>query len=302
MLLRNELSLARIFHTDRDEEVAKADGVRQASILIQGCMCTYCPNQNVSLTQHPSDFPASVVDQNEISGLAFSLLEVLVALSLLAIILLGMLYLWPAAQRMSLEVEQKENAIFIAQRIIETLRATSPNGVIALSSDWMDHASHCIRVELSTPSKHVVAYDACGIPVSEMSLAESRNPLRGKNIVSLASITIARALFPGLAVVSITLASPAALPDQERHHTEFTCLVSIAAPAPQSPGELARIFHSDLLWRPGSQMNAALISKSSSGSMYTYSPASKCSPALPHQPSRPPRHDQYEISGLALRI
>ncbi|MDH4470914.1 MAG: hypothetical protein QE493_08125 [Verrucomicrobiae bacterium] len=32
--------------------------------------------------------------------------------------------------------------------------------------------------------------------------------------------------------------------------------------------------------------------------MYTYSPASKCSPALPHQPSRPPRHDQYETSGL----
>jgi hypothetical protein len=58
-----------MFHTDRDEEAAKADGVRQASILMQGCMCTYCPNQNVSLTQHPSDFPASVVDQYEISGL-----------------------------------------------------------------------------------------------------------------------------------------------------------------------------------------------------------------------------------------
>ena len=62
--------LTRIFHTDRDEEAAKADGVRQASILMQGCMCTYCPNQNVSLTQHPSDFPASVVDQYEISRLA----------------------------------------------------------------------------------------------------------------------------------------------------------------------------------------------------------------------------------------
>jgi hypothetical protein len=64
------LPLTRIFHTDRDEEAAKADGVRQASILMQGCMCTYCSNQNVSLTQHPSDFPASVVDQYEISGLS----------------------------------------------------------------------------------------------------------------------------------------------------------------------------------------------------------------------------------------
>ncbi|MDH4470102.1 MAG: hypothetical protein QE493_03915 [Verrucomicrobiae bacterium] len=46
-------------------------------------------------------------------------------------------------------------------------------------------------------------------------------------------------------------------------------------------------------------MDAALDSHFDLGSMYTYSPASKCSPALPHQPSRPPRHDQYEISGLA---
>ncbi|MDH4470016.1 MAG: hypothetical protein QE493_03470 [Verrucomicrobiae bacterium] len=45
-------------------------------------------------------------------------------------------------------------------------------------------------------------------------------------------------------------------------------------------------------------MDAALDSHFDLGSMYTYSPVSKCSPALPHQPSRPPRHDQYEISGL----
>ncbi|MDH4470211.1 MAG: hypothetical protein QE493_04480 [Verrucomicrobiae bacterium] len=62
---------------------------------------------------------------------------------------------------------------------------------------------------------------------------------------------------------------------------------------------LAQIFHSDLLRRPGSQMDAALISKSSSGSMYSYSRRQTSSLALPHQPSLPPRHDQYEISGLA---
>ncbi|MCF7729342.1 MAG: hypothetical protein K9M81_03125 [Chthoniobacterales bacterium] len=63
-------------------------------------------------------------------------------------------------------------------------------------------------------------------------------------------------------------------------------------------GCLARIFHTDLLRKPGSQMDAALISKSSSGSMYSYSRRQTSSLASPHQPSRPPRHDQYEISGL----
>ena len=54
--------LTQIFHTDRDEEAAKADGATQASILMPGHMCTYYPNQNGSLTQHPSGFPASVDD------------------------------------------------------------------------------------------------------------------------------------------------------------------------------------------------------------------------------------------------
>ncbi len=45
-------------------------------------------------------------------------------------------------------------------------------------------------------------------------------------------------------------------------------------------------------------MDAALILKFSSGSMYSYSRRQTSSLALPHQPSRPPRYDQYEISGL----
>ncbi|MCF7728874.1 MAG: hypothetical protein K9M81_00745 [Chthoniobacterales bacterium] len=49
-------------------------------------------------------------------------------------------------------------------------------------------------------------------------------------------------------------------------------------------------------------MDAALISKSSSGSMYSYSRRQTSSLALPHQPSRPPRHDQYEISRLNLMM
>ena len=60
---------AQIFHTNRDEETAKADGVRQTNILTPGCMCTYRPSHNGSLTQHPFGFPVSAVDEYEISGL-----------------------------------------------------------------------------------------------------------------------------------------------------------------------------------------------------------------------------------------
>ena len=48
-------------------------------------------------------------------------------------------------------------------------------------------------------------------------------------------------------------------------------------------------------------MTAALDSGLSLDSIYTYSPALKSSSALPHQPLQLPRHDQHEISWLALR-
>ena len=54
------MDLARIFHTDRDEEAAKAD---------DGCMSTYCPSKTSSSTQHSSGFPVSTGDRYEISGL-----------------------------------------------------------------------------------------------------------------------------------------------------------------------------------------------------------------------------------------
>ncbi len=69
-LITDPLLLARIFHTDRDEGAAKAYGIRQTSILMPGCMCPYRPSHNVSLTQDPSAFPASAVDECEICGLA----------------------------------------------------------------------------------------------------------------------------------------------------------------------------------------------------------------------------------------
>ena len=65
---------------------------------------------------------------------------------------------------------------------------------------------------------------------------------------------------------------------------------------------LARIFHTKSITACGKLIITVLVSNCDLGGMYTYSPASKCSSALPHQASQSPRHDQYEISGLrALR-
>ncbi|MCF7729350.1 MAG: NAD(+) synthase [Chthoniobacterales bacterium] len=61
--------LTRIFHTDRGEEGAKADGARRAMTSGDGCVYTHCPRKTSRSTQHPSGFPASVGDRDETSGL-----------------------------------------------------------------------------------------------------------------------------------------------------------------------------------------------------------------------------------------
>ena len=68
--------------------------------------------------------------------------------------------------------------------------------------------------------------------------------------------------------------------------------------------ELARIFHTDHLRRPGSEGDVALDSHcdldntSARESLGQSPPRSLGPPVVPHQASQPPRHDQYEIYGL----
>ncbi|MCF7729299.1 MAG: hypothetical protein K9M81_02910 [Chthoniobacterales bacterium] len=61
---------------------------------------------------------------------------------------------------------------------------------------------------------------------------------------------------------------------------------------------LARIFHTDSAAACEHLMDTASASNCSSGSVYAHSRRQTSSLALPHQPSRLPRYDQHEISGL----
>jgi len=67
--------LTRIFHTDRDEETAKADGVRRVMKSDDGCMSKYCPRKTSSLGAASTlASQSSAVDEYEISGLSIQIL------------------------------------------------------------------------------------------------------------------------------------------------------------------------------------------------------------------------------------
>ena len=157
----------------------------------------------------------------------FSLLEILVALGLFAIGVTIVLNLFPIAQRMRGEAQQKTSATFIAQRIVSTLEATLPEGIVATAPDWINNPSHCMRISLEQPSQHYLSYDAQGQPNGELTASEAKLAVQTKEAVSIATIVLTtKDQPPGMTRVNIIIGTPANLPDSKRQHSEFSLLLS----------------------------------------------------------------------------
>ena len=97
---------------------------------------------------------------------------------LFAVAMALLLQLFPIAQRMRGDAQQKTSTTFIAQRIVETLQATIPEGLIATSPDWIKNPSHCTRITLDHPSQHYLGYDRQGQPCCELTVSEYEAALR----------------------------------------------------------------------------------------------------------------------------
>ncbi len=156
---------------------------------------------------------------------AFSLLEVLVALTLVAIAAGLVFTFFPKAKRMHNEEKENIGATFIAERVINTLQATLPEGIVATAPDWTKNPNHCLQLSLSQPSDHYFAYDVQGRPRREVSASEYDTPLKEELIVSLAKVSIIPQA-PNMARVSVVISTPATLSDQKRHHSEFIFYLS----------------------------------------------------------------------------
>jgi prepilin-type N-terminal cleavage/methylation domain-containing protein len=167
----------------------------------------------------------------------FSLLEMIAALALIAIAA-GLLFaFFPKAKKLHLEEKETLGSTFIAERIINTLQATLPEGIVATAPDWIKNPSHCLRLPFDQFSEHYFSYDVQGRPHGELSSTEYEAPLHQEPIMSLAKISITPQP-PDMARISVVISTPATLPDKKRHHHEFTFLLSnVKSPSPNA-GEI----------------------------------------------------------------
>ncbi|MBX9577270.1 MAG: hypothetical protein K2W97_02200 [Chthoniobacterales bacterium] len=75
IIKESPLSSARIFHTSHSEAKEKADETRRRKDFDQGCMKTYCPDQNSTTTQSSSALAEPQTERHEISGLQWQVIH-----------------------------------------------------------------------------------------------------------------------------------------------------------------------------------------------------------------------------------
>jgi|GEM_PF-4062342 len=157
---------------------------------------------------------------------AFSLLEILIALTLFGVVMMTILDLWRASLRVNEDAEDQEKATLIAQGIVETLQITSPLPVLATGANWKSNLAHCTRLDLSHAQTYYLAYRVDGTPFQELSASQYNKLIKENNNFYPVQIVITCNPFPRLAEVSITVATRMRVAERQRHHREFVFLLS----------------------------------------------------------------------------
>lgn len=169
--------------------------------------------------------------QQAVGSYGFSLLEVVLALALFGMVVLGVLEFFPQAYRLESQSQQATHSIFIAEGILNILKATAPQGVLATGPDWKNSSSDVLFFSLTSSSTYFVAYDNSDQPRRIVALEEYNKPFHEEGVSSLASIIVTpQKDSPGLSQVDITIATPANVAEKERHHLEFSLLLSTLSP------------------------------------------------------------------------
>ena len=182
---------------------------------------------------------------------AFSLTEVVVALGVFAVSMVGIIALFPIASATGRESSEETQAAILAQTILDDLRSTTSvkgagGGFIIKGPNTFNNAQWT-SVKLTNASTNFVAYDLIsrtnssgpdgvgmvGNPIAlkailtTLTTSSYANPITTANAIFVARIDIAPATsLNGLASVTITVETPASVAQANRRTYLFQSLIS----------------------------------------------------------------------------
>lgn len=144
---------------------------------------------------------------------AFSLVEIVLALGIMAFAIVGIMGLFPVALRSAQEAQRETHAALIARKIFSDLRS-SPAGDTFIATNSNLLASQP-RFSLSNASTTSVQYTAEGRPVGP-----------GQDPIFLATVTVSPDTpSDGLARIEATVEAPASAPASSRSKYTFVTLM-----------------------------------------------------------------------------
>jgi len=157
----------------------------------------------------------------------FSLVEVVLALGVIAFALVGIMGLFPVAMRSAQESQRETRATLIAQQIFSDLRASTGTNRLIVRGPSATNASWLItNFCLAGNTNLVLSYDASGIGRTDQI---STDAFDGSipDAVFLASVAVdTNTGIPNLSRVQATVEAPAAAPSAKRTKYTFVTLMN----------------------------------------------------------------------------
>lgn len=159
---------------------------------------------------------------------AFSLLEILIALGLFAIVITTLVSLFPTALRADKESDEEMRALFIASGVMEALPGADGRGSPLLATGMSNSLLLWENLRMDKTTNILVAYNNSCEPIRQLTAAEAEQPLPDHTALAIMTLNlISRSSLPGMITAEVNVASPASAPTSGRTIRRFTRLVPI---------------------------------------------------------------------------
>ncbi len=152
------------------------------------------------------------------------MVEVTLALGIIAFALVGVMGLFPAATKAAQESQRETRATFIAQQIFGDLTAAEPTNAILSLVPELAVTSNILRLNLATNGTLALSYDEEGRLLR--TNAPASFAIANPDAAFFTQVTIrTNDLPPGLSRVEVLVSAPAAAPLTNRSRYPFVTLL-----------------------------------------------------------------------------
>lgn len=161
------------------------------------------------------------------SNAAFSLIEVVLALGVIAFALVGIMGLFPVAMRSAQESQRETRATLIARQIFSDLQtAPGTNRLVVRGPSAGDSAGLITNFSLAANTNLILSYDADGTGRSdEIPTTSFAGPVPDAGFLARLTVDTNTGV-PNLSRVQATIEAPASAPSTNRSQYTFVTLMS----------------------------------------------------------------------------